>query len=97
MAKKTFKKSAEETPAASVFLSNPANEEETAPVKPKLETKTSRMNILLRPSVRTGIEKLAYVKRTSPNDLINIVLEDFVNANKADVAKYDSFFGIEKG
>jgi len=87
--KKTFKAGIEESfSPASAFITAPISE--TAETK---ETKSARVNLLFRPSTKTGAEKLAYLNKTSLNDFINTVLDEYIEAHKDDIARYDSFFG----
>lgn len=59
------------------------------------ETKSVRLNLLIKPSTKKDLEKLATVDRTSINDLINRALEEYITTRAEDVAKYNSFYGEE--
>ncbi|MBR1731568.1 MAG: hypothetical protein IJ725_03970 [Ruminococcus sp.] len=45
--------------------------------------------------MKKNLEKIAQVKRTSLNDLINKELENVVIAHNDDIKKYDAFYGDE--
>lgn len=88
--KKTFKTSVQEsTSPASAFISAPS--EETAS-ETKTEKKTARVNLLFRPSTMRDIKKLAYLNKTSINDFINTVLDDYIEAHQEDIDRYNDFF-----
>lgn len=88
--KKSFKASVQEsTSPASAFISTPS--EETASEE-KREKKTTRVNLLFRPSTKQNIEKLAYLNKTSINDFINTILDEYIEAHKEDIERYNSFF-----
>lgn len=53
------------------------------------EAKSKRLNLLLYPSLHTDLEKIAYVKRCSVNDLINSTMRAYVARHGEDLAKYD--------
>lgn len=57
------------------------------------ETKSKRVNLLMLPSVYTDITKIAAMKRTSVNDLVNTLLQEHIEENKELLEKYDQVFG----
>lgn len=88
--KKSFKASVQEnTSPASAFISAPT--EETASGEKK-EKKTTRVNLLFRPSTKQNIEKLAYLHKTSINDFINTVIDEYIEAHSEEIERYNSFF-----
>ena len=77
--------------------SNPvlnSNEDKTAtiPTVVKPETKSKRLNLLIYPSLLKDIKKIATVKRTSVNDLINTVLGEYIQTEATKIKRYDDFF-----
>lgn len=58
----------------------------------KQERKTKRLNLLLQPSMLEDLSKIAYMKQTSVNDLINSVLKSYTKAETAVIAKYNGIF-----
>lgn len=60
--------------------------------KAKPETKSVRVNLLFRPTTKQNIEKLAFLHKTSINDLINTVMDQYVEDHSDEIKKYDSFF-----
>lgn len=93
MARKTFKESVQEsTSPATAFISQPIREETPQEVEDKPERKSVRVNLLFRPSTKTAIDKLAFVNKTSINDLINTVLDAYIEEHQAEIEKYNSFF-----
>jgi predicted HicB family RNase H-like nuclease len=61
--------------------------------KAKEETKSKRLNLLLQPSVVADMEKIAAMKRSSVNDLINTVLKDFILQEADTLVRYEEVFG----
>ena len=45
------------------------------------ETKSKRLNVLIRPSLHEALLELAEKKQTSVNDLINIGMQEYINRN----------------
>lgn len=56
------------------------------------ETKSKRLNLLIYPSLLNDLKKIAVMKRTSVNDLINDVLTQYTDKNINLINQYDSFF-----
>ncbi len=52
----------------------------------KGESKSKRLNLLLQPSIFENLSKIAIMKRTSVNDLINTILKNY-NAEEAEAIK----------
>lgn len=73
---------------AMAFISDP----EALEAEKAKKAKTSRMNILLYPETREKLEKIAYVRKTSANNLINEIIEEYAAEHKAEITKYDKFF-----
>jgi predicted HicB family RNase H-like nuclease len=59
----------------------------------KRETKSKRLNLLLQPSLLDDMSKIACMKQTSVNDLINKVLRDYTQSEVSTMARYDEVFG----
>jgi hypothetical protein len=57
------------------------------------ETKSKRLNLLLQPSVFEDVTKIAHMKRTSANDLINAILKDYAEREAETISKYNAVFG----
>lgn len=95
--KKTFK----DNPALA-FISTPNaqntagadNTAGTAAAQPQ-ELKSRRMNLTLQPSVVEGITKIAFLNRTSANDMINTALKEYIQAHSDQIKKYDTIFSKE--
>ena len=58
----------------------------------KKETKSKRLNLLLFPSVAEAIEKIATMRRTSPNNLINEILREYIGEHNSEIERYNSAF-----
>ena len=56
------------------------------------ETKSKRLNLLLYPSLLNDLKKIAVMKRTSVNDLINDVLTQYTGKNINMINEYNSVF-----
>lgn len=55
----------------------------------KKESKTRRMNMLFRPTAYSEFQKLAIIKQTSANDLMNTIVENVVEDNAEVLEAYD--------
>lgn len=103
MAKKTFKENIvneNQTNPAEAFITMPAKKEEPTPAPAvtedyKRERKSIRVNLLFKPSVKRNIEKLATMQQTSINDLIGVVMEQYIEDNAEMINRYNSTFGEE--
>ena len=91
MAKKTFKGTADtvKTAPALSFISEVAAPIVTTEGK---ETKSKRLNLLIKPTLYRNIEKIATMERISTNELINRVLEQYAREQAEAIAKYDTTF-----
>lgn len=56
------------------------------------ETKSKRFSLLLRPSILTALSKIARMENNSSTDIINTVLEDYIQTQSALIEKYDALF-----
>ena len=56
------------------------------------ERKTKRLNLLIQPSLIDSLNKVAYMKRSSVNDLINTLIKDYVEKEADAVTQYDNLF-----
>lgn len=63
----------------------------------KPETKSKRLNLLLQPSTMDALTKIAYMNRSSVNDLINSILKQYTTDHADQVQKYDSIFSGQEG
>lgn len=77
-----------------------ADNENTQPEKktkqgrsPEQQTKSKRLNLLLRPALLEDLKKIAAMERTSVNDLINTVLGEYAEQEAEQIEKYNSVFG----
>lgn len=59
----------------------------------KEETKSKRVNLLFLPSVHEDITKIAAMKRSSVNDLISTLLQDYIEENRELIDRYNQTFG----
>ena len=96
MAKKDFLNNI--SPAAA-FISNAAgvnnvnnNDNVNNEVKEEKEKRDARANLLFTKTTKESLEKLAIVDRTSVNDIINKLLEEYIATRQKDIARYDEFF-----
>ena len=58
----------------------------------KQERKTRRLNLLLQPSILDNLSKIAHMKQTSVNDLMNSVLKDYAETEEETISMYDKVF-----
>lgn len=70
----------------------PAKAKGDALESPGKERKTKRLNLLVRPSIMEDLGKIAVMQRTSVNDLINVVLSDYVREKEDMVQAYAKVF-----
>lgn len=56
------------------------------------ERKTKRLNLLVQPSSIEALNKVAYIKRSSINDLINTLIREYVSKEAEAIAQYDHIF-----
>lgn len=56
------------------------------------ETKSKRLNLLVKPSVLDNFKKIATMEQTSVNDLINQIMEDHIEKEAEKIKLYDSVF-----
>jgi|WetSurMetagenome_2_1015567.scaffolds.fasta_scaffold441848_2 hypothetical protein len=56
------------------------------------ETKSKRLNLLIRPSLMNDFMKIAYMRRTSVNDLINRLIDVCVENEGSLIEDYDRLF-----
>ena len=94
MAKKDF--TARDNPVMKYISSvEPVAEPVPAPVREAEanERKTKRLNLLIQPSVLEDLSKVAAMRRTSVNDLINTLAKECVEDNRGLIGQYDDVFG----
>lgn len=93
MSKKNFMNDI--SPAAAYF-SNINNTNEAAADnnnnKEVKEKRDARANLLFTKTTKESLEKLAIVDRTSVNDIVNKLLEEYIATRQKDIARYDEFF-----
>ena len=60
------------------------------------ETKSKRLNLLIRPSLLKEFAKVAYMQQTSVNDLINQLIAEHVGKKSETITEYDRLFKDRK-
>ena len=65
--------------------------------KTQSETKSKRLNLLIKPSTYDSLDKIAYARRESVNGIINGLIEKYIEENVSDVSRYNTFFDDSKG
>lgn len=65
------------------------NEKDTIKSYNDGEKKTRQATMLFKPSVYSGIKKIAYVKHSSIGGLVGEILEKYVKEHPDIIAKYD--------
>ena len=58
----------------------------------KDETKSKRLNLLVRPGVLKEFAKIAYMQQTSVNELINRLISEYNAKESATIRQYDRLF-----
>ena len=96
MAKKTFKSEMQAgSPAAASYISGAKAEGADREGKPQpegVELKSKRLNLLLKPSIFTGLDKIRTMQRVSFNEAVNQALSEYVAAHADLIARYDDTF-----
>lgn len=59
------------------------------------ETKSTRLNLVIKPSTAENLRKVAAMHQVSINGLINLVLEDYLTREAVTITRYNAVF--EKG
>jgi predicted HicB family RNase H-like nuclease len=59
------------------------------------ETKSKRLNLLIRPSLLENFTKAAHMKRSSVNDLLNQIMADYVEQEAEAIKLYNKTFESE--
>ena len=62
----------------------------------KKEKKSRRMNMLFRPTSYAEFQKLAIIKQTSANDLMNTIVENVIEENAEVLEAYDKLNDLAK-
>lgn len=68
---------------------------EAKPVKapePEKETKSKRLNLLIKPSLLEDFNKVAFMERNSMNDIINTLIKSYCDAHREEINAYDKYF-----
>jgi hypothetical protein len=58
----------------------------------KQERKTKRLNLLIQPSILENLSKIAHMKETSVNDLVNSLLKNYAETEKELISLYEKVF-----
>ena len=53
------------------------------------ERRNRQVTTVFRPSVYIAAQKIAYIHKCSPNNIINIALEEYIAQHQNDVVEYD--------
>lgn len=56
------------------------------------ETKSKRLNLLVKPSVYEDFRKIATMEQESVNGLLNLLMEEVVNENKEQIELFNKIF-----
>ena len=95
MSKKSFKNEIKkrETPAEELLLKSKAkSKNKSKKAQKNSETKSARLNLLLKPSTKKSIGKLSTIDRVSSNELINRILNGYIKTRTKDLDRYDKFY-----
>lgn len=96
---KSFKGAMEstESTAALSFISRTQDEQEELELSAGNgeETKSKRLNLLIKPSLHRNMSKIAAMERVSLNQLINTVLDEYQQIHKDKIEAYNKIFGEE--
>ena len=86
-----------ESTAALSFISRTQDEQEELELSAGNgeETKSKRLNLLIKPSLHRNMSKIAAMERVSLNQLINTVLDEYQQIHKDKIEAYNKIFGEE--
>ena len=59
------------------------------------EPRSERIAVLTTIKIRSNLDKVAMVQRTSVNDIINTAIAEYLEKHQNDIDRYDAFFGEE--
>ncbi len=57
-----------------------------------VETKSKRLNLIIRPSLFKDFTKAAHMKRTSVNDLLNQLMAEYIEKEAETILQYNKTF-----
>ena len=60
------------------------------------ETKTRKLTLLMRPSVVEKAYKIVHMKHDSLNNVLEVLLENYVETNKSYIEKFDECIETNK-
>lgn len=60
--------------------------------KDNKEKRDARANLLFTKKTKANLEKIATMDRTSVNDIVNKLLEEYLETRQEDIKRYDEFF-----
>jgi len=88
-----MKKDFKATNPALEFITPQAPQDPPQQVYTPVETKSTRLNLVIKPSTAAAMRKIATMKQTSVNGLINLVLDDYTRQEAAAIEQYNATFG----
>ena len=62
-------------------------------LKPKRELRTSQFTIAITPSIADALRKIVYMRKTTFNDLANVIMAEYVTAHSDEIKQYDKTIG----
>lgn len=76
------------------FISETAPETNPEATAEGKETKSARINLLFKKSILEDITKIAYIEKTSRNELISQLVEQYINSDKGqeELNQYNNTF-----
>ena len=66
----------------------PTPKRNNTPIKGKAEAKTKHLHLIIKPTVYEDVSQLAGMKRTSLNNLVSDLLEDYIETNRGKLEAY---------
>lgn len=70
--------------------------ESTPPEVQAHETKSKRLNVLIRPSLFEDAAKVAHMQRISVNELVHLAVERYVKGCEGDIVRFKEIYDQEK-
>ena len=71
---------------------NTDNADNTHSAHKSSETKSKRLNLLIRPTLLQNFTKAAHMKRTSVNDLLNKIIADYIEKEEDAIKLYNQTY-----
>ncbi len=66
-------------------------------IKDANKVKSERISLMVKPKTKERISKIAFMKKTSLNDLLQSVLDNYTEKHRKEIEAYDRAFSDDGG